>query len=567
MQVDRKGKFIRQTLYTLAGILFLILIFTIYFKVRVKIDPPQVQDINVEKLARIRVDTNVYKIGDNWVRKSKSGLWEMYLSGNSYELGLKNGIMNKELISYQEKAFVNRIKELIPSESYLKFLKYAIAWFNKDLDKYVPLEYQQEIYGISQSADPQFSFIGNNYDRILNYHAAHDIGHAMQNLNLVACTSFGVWDEYSADSALLIGRNFDFYVGDEFAENKIVAFYHPETGFDFAMITWGGMTGVVSGMNMEGLTITLNAAKSDIPFGARIPVSIVARTILQYASTIDEAYKIAAGTETFVCETFLTGSANDGFAAIIEKTPDTTVLYKSEFHFIIATNHLQHEAFSDQPENRENMENKTSVYRFNRVNELIKETKKFDYQGIAAVLRDQKGLTGKNIGTGNEKAINQLIAHHSVVFKPEEKLMWISTSSYQLGQYVCYDLKKIFGDSTNVDILNEIITDSLTIEADSFLYSTEYNNYKTFKDFVQNLKKNPEYISPEEVEHFVLLNPEYYNTYELAGDYFAGIGDKAKSADFYNFALSKEVSSATERTNIINKLSKLNSDTRHRNKK
>lgn len=567
MQTDRNGKYIRRTFFTLAGILTVILIATIAFKVRVKINPPSVPVVDTGKFMRIRVDSSAYKIGDNWARKSKTGLWEMYLSGNPYELGIKNGILNKELISYQEKAFIDRIKELIPSESYLKFLKYAIAWFNKDLDNYVPFENQQEIYGISQSADPQFDFIGNNYERILNYHAAHDIGHAMQNLNLVACTSFGVWDEYSADSALLIGRNFDFYVGDEFAVNKIVAFYNPETGFDFAMITWGGMTGVVSGMNIQGLTITLNAAKSDIPFGARTPVSIVARTILQYASTIDEAYKIAAGMETFVCETFLTGSAYDGCAAIIEKTPDTTVLYKSEFHFIIATNHLQHAAFNDQPGNRENMENETSVYRFKRVNELIKETKKFDYQSIASVLRDQKGLIGKNIGIGNEKAINQLIAHHSVIFKPTERLMWVSTSPFQLGQYVCYDLIKIFGSAANAVILNEIITDSLTIEPDSFLYSTECSSYKAFKNFVQQLKKNPDHFSPKEMEHFNLLNPEYYYTWELAGDYFAGIGDKAKSADFYNFALSKEVSSATERKNIINKLSKLNSDTRHREKK
>ncbi len=336
--------------------------------------------INTENFKRIQVDTNVYKIGNNWVRKSKTGLWEMYLSGNPYELGIKNGILNKELISYQEKAFIDRIKEIIPSKSYLKFLKHAIAWFNKDLDEYIPLENQQEIYGISQSADPDFNFIGNNYERILNYHAAHDIGHAMQNLNLVACTSFGVWDEYSSDSTLLIGRNFDFYVGDEFAKNKIVAFYHPETGFDFAMITWGGMTGVVSGMNMEGLTITLNAAKSDIPFGARTPVSIVARKILQYASNIEEAYKIAAGMETFVCETFLTGSDKDGYAAIIEKTPDTTVLYISPSHYIIATNHLQHSVFANHKLNQENIENETSVYRFNRVKELILKNQKFDYQ-------------------------------------------------------------------------------------------------------------------------------------------------------------------------------------------
>jgi isopenicillin-N N-acyltransferase-like protein len=567
MQAERKRKYIRRTFFTLTGILIAIIILIITFKTMVKINPPEVPAIITENFERKQVGTNAYKIGDNWLRKSKTGLWEMYLSGNPYELGIKNGRLNKELISYQEKAFIDRIKELIPSESYLKFLKYAIAWFNKDLDKYVPLDNQQEIYGISQSADTDFNFIGKNYERILNYHAAHDIGHAIQNLNLVACTSFGVWDEYSSDSSLLIGRNFDFYVGDEFGENKIVAFYHPETGFDFAMITWGGMTGIVSGMNMEGLTLTLNAAKSDIPFGARTPVSIVARKILQYASNIAEAYEIASGMETFVCETFLTGSAKDGYAAIIEKTPDTTVLFESQLNYIISTNHLQHSAFANHKLNQENMENETSVYRFNRVKELIAETQKFDYQSAASLLRNQEGLGNKNIGMGNEKAINQLIAHHSIIFKPEERLMWVSTFPFQLGQYVCYDLKKIFSEAEKFDITNEIVTDPLAIPADSFFYSNQYSNFKEFKKIVQKLKNNPTRISQPDIKQFVSLNPEYYRTYELAGDYFAGAGDKDKSADFYNFALLKEVSSAAERTKIYNKLSKLNSDTRYREKK
>ncbi len=539
----------------------------IAFKIMVKIEPPHVPLINTEHFRRIKVDTNVYTIGDNWIRKSTSGLWEMYISGNPYELGIKNGILNQELISLQEKAFIDFIKELIPSEGYLKFLKQAIAWFNKNLDDYIPLENQHEIYGISQSANPGFSFIGNNYDRILNYHAAHDIGHAMQNLNLVACTSFGVWDEFSSDSTLLIGRNFDFYAGDAFAKNKIVAFYHPETGFDFAMITWGGMTGVVSGMNMEGLTITLNAAKSEIPFGARTPVSIVARKILQYASNIEDAYKIAAGMETFVCETFLTGSAKDGYAAIIEKTPDTTVLYKSPLHYIIATNHLQHPVFANHDLNQENMANETSVYRFDRVNELIMRTQKFDYQSVSSLLRNQEGLGNKNIGMGNEKAINQLIAHHSIIFKPEQRLMWVSTQPFQLGKYVCYDLKKIFNEADSIDIINEIAIDSLTIQPDNFLFSNQFRNFNDFIKIRSKLKKDNSSISESELAYFISFNPEYYLAYELAGDHFAAQGNDIKSADFYNFALSKEISSATERRSIIKKISKLNGDSRNREKK
>ena len=136
-----------------------------------------------------------------------------------------------------------------------------------------------------------------------------------------------------------------------------------------------------------------------------------------------------------------------------------------------------------------------------------------------------------------------------------------------IGKYVCYDLKKIFDEAESLDIKNEVITDSLTISPDSFLFSKQFQDFNEYKVIAQKLKINPDQISQSDIEQFVSLNPNYFHTYELTGDYFAGTGDKVKSADFYNFALSKEVSSATERTNINNKLSKLNSDTRHREKK
>jgi hypothetical protein len=556
-------KILKALLKVLIILIIIILVLVVIFKITTKLNPPEVQNIEVENQQRITVDSNFYYINNSWLQKNKHELWEMYIEGEAYERGIINGKLTKELIYKQENAFVNQIKVMIPSESYLKFLKSFIAFFNRNINKHIINEYQKEIYGISQSASDQFDFIAPNYHRILNYHAAHDIGHALQNMNLVACTAFSGWDSRSADSSLIIGRNFDFYVGDEFAKDKIIMFCNPENGYNFMIVTWGGMIGATSGMNDQGLTVTLNAAKSDIPFSAATPISLVAREILQYASTIEEAFEIAKKRKTFVSESLFIGSANDGRTAIIEKSPDNQALFETHNNYIICSNHFQSEAMQ-KPEiiNAKPCKYATR-YRFKRVEELLNQNHKLNVNSVAKILRDQKGLKNENIGMGNEKAVNQLIAHHSIIFKPEELKVWISTSPFQLGKFICYDLNKIFAVASEIKEQKVIYENNLIIPADSFLYSDNYKNFNRFKDIriqIQTAIKtvtripNEDYLFNEIIE----LNPQYFETYIYLGNYFNKFNVYDKAVLAYKKALTKEIPNIYQRENILEKLKKLN---------
>ena len=411
----------------------------------------------------------------NLLRHSDSGLWELKVSGDAFERGEAIGALSSDLLYYQEKVFVDQIREMIPSDSYLKFLRFFIVLFNRNLGKNVPEEFRDEIYGISLSCTHEYDFIGTPYERQLNYHSAHDLGHAMQDYMLVGCSSFAGWGEYSADSSLIIGRNFDFYMGDKFARNKLVSFYQPEQGYKFASVGWPGMIGVLSGMNETGLTVTINAAKSAMPTASATPISILTREILQYASTIEEAYTIAQKRHTFVSESILIGSARDGKAAIIEKSPEKTALFTSANDLIICTNHFQSDAFSDDERNIENISTSDSPYRFARLQELISEDKPINPLKAASILRNRKGLKNADLEMGSEFAINQLIAHHSVIFQPEKRMMYVSTYPWQCGKYMAYDLQKIFSDS--VDFHHEIATEALTIPEDTIIYQKEFRQF------------------------------------------------------------------------------------------
>jgi predicted choloylglycine hydrolase len=545
-------KFFKIVAWLFGSFLLLIVLLIFYVRTVATIDEPIVP-VPVST-AEVNTIDSLSTVGKNWFRKSESGLYEMYVEGTPYERGEAIGKLSKDLIQYQEEVFNNQIHQLVKSDGYLAVLKYLVGWFNRNLDDNVNEEYRQEIYGVSRVASHEFDNIAPAYQRMLNYHAAHDIGHALQNMSLVACTAFATWDSASAGGSLIIGRNFDFYVGDDFAKNKIVAFYNPEKGHRFMMVTFGGMTGVLSGMNEAGLTVTLNAAKSEIPTGSATPVSLVAREILQYATTIDEAFAIASQRKVFVAESFLIGSAKDKRAAIIEKTPEAIDLYESGKDFVIGTNHFQSALLGATEINQEHMKKSASVYRHQRVEQLLTRNKN-TVANTASILRNQLGLNDQAIGFGNEKAINQLIAHHAVIFQPEKKLVWVSTTPFQLGKFVCYDLNKVFADPMTMN--HEIVEAGQEIPADSFMYTNDFKAAMKFNQYRFPFQSR----KGLNADSLVTWNPGSYLSYMLAADHYYDAGRFGEAKKLYDQGLSKEIATEQERdhmqkrlTNCIEKL-------------
>jgi isopenicillin-N N-acyltransferase like protein len=545
------GKIGRALLFILVAIIVIIGALVIYILSVSKIDPPEIADKSALKLERTQLDSTAYTLGNNWFRKSNSGLFELYVEGAPFERGVINGKLTKELVQRQEDIFTEQLRKMVPSEYYIKFLKHFVRFFNRKLSDHVAEENKEEIYGISFAADEKYNFIGTNYERILNYHAAHDIGHALQNMALVGCTSFGTWNDASEDSTLIIGRNFDFYVGDKFSEDKIVAFYHPQKGYNFMIITWGGFTGAASGMNDHGLTVTLNADKSAVPNASATPVSLVAREILQYATNIQQAWEIAQKHQMFVSESFLIGSAEDNRAAIIEKRPEGMDMYDPKKNFITCTNHFQGTKFSKAQENILQRDETASGYRFERLTELMNEKGKNTPQKTVDILRDHLGLHDRNIGVGNEKAINQFIAHHSVVFEPKKKLVWVSTAPWQLGEYVCYNLDSIFS-MHGLKYDHEVRDTSRTIPADPFIKTKDFTSFVAFRQMRADVMDGKEV----NVEKMISLDPEYFYAYQLAGDYEYKHKRYDSAIKYYETGLTKEIANKNEEMHMRKQIGK-----------
>ena len=525
------------------------------FKTNFKTPNVNNYSFEIPKVIQKNDTLRIYK--NNYLLKNKQNLWELYSQGNPYQLGLTSGALLEKLYKKQDSIFYQKINSFVPSQRKQKILFHFLKWFNRDIDKNIISEYQAELYGISHYSDTVFNRYIPAYQRSMYLHAAHDIGHALQDLMLVGCSSLVVWGDKTPDGKLLIGRNLDFYVGDDFAQNKLISFVKPSSGIPFMSVSWAGMIGVVSGMNYEGLTVTINASKSDIPFKAKTPISLLCREILQYASTLEEAVEIAKKRSVFVSENILVASAKDKKAIIIEISPRKIDVFESpNYDNLICTNHFQSDGYLSDKKNIKQIKETHSFYRYQKIQELLQKSNKISPEYMAEILRNTEGLNKKSLGYGNEKAINQLLAHHGIIFKPEEKLVWVSSSPYQLGEFVCYDLEKIFNSDFQGVISAQ--TQERNIPKSKFLSTKEYENYEKYRILEHKIETDlriNKIIDNQSVMQLENLNPDYWKAYFIIGKVLLQNKDK-RARIYFEKSLSLEIPYSDERQEVEKYLKK-----------
>ncbi|WP_428224401.1 C45 family autoproteolytic acyltransferase/hydolase [Flavobacterium sp.] len=499
----------------------------------------------------------VFKLSDTLVThpngflvKNDKKIWELHVSGSASARGMLAGALAEPLVKKQERIFFSKVAEFVPSKTKQWLLRNVLKWYNRKLYLNVTEEFKTEIYGLSMYTDAKYNYIAPPYLRSLYLHGAHDIGHAMQDLALVGCTSLAVWGDKSADGELLIGRNLDFYAGDEFAQDKVVTFVKPDKGIPYASVAWAGMVGVLSGMNKEGLTVTINAGKSKVPLVAKTPISLLTREILQYASTIEEAVAIAKKRPVFVSESIMVGSAKDKKVVLIEVSPKNFGVYEVEnTNQLLCTNHFQSTSYLSDKRNQEHIKESHSYYRMERMQELLQDNDKLTPAQMASVLRNKEGLHKMAIGYGNEKAINQLLAHHAVIFKPESRLMWVSSNPYQLGAFVAYDLNMVF-DQKEPKVATVA---SLEIAEDAFLKSETYKSYEKYRLMDRELDKvlaNKELLSDDFIANYVQANPNLWSVHYKLGTYWYQ-QKKYKEAEIaFQKALQLEITTLPDRKQV-----------------
>jgi predicted choloylglycine hydrolase len=429
------------------------------------------------------------------------------------------------------------VQGYVPQHWVMELLKNYVMYRNRHLSDFVPVDYRLEIYATTFGCKDNHPEEGNFYNRLLNYHAAHDVSYMMIDnpfITHAGCTAFGAWSNATVNGHLITGRNFDWEAAEVFSRDRVVEMCEPDGGIPFISLSWAGMAGVVSGMNRAGISVTVNGAPSALPKEIGTPVAMVARDILQKAHNLEESLKMLRAAKVFVSTIWLVGSRADGKFVVVEKTPDITNVREADGDSIVCPNHFETDGLKDGERNTNYMVEATSVSREARLKELIRLFHGTISAAQAAdFLRDRKLPGGLFAGDGHRGSLNAFIATHAVLMDLTVGIFWAASPPNQLGKFVAFDVN---------DFTHEL--PELTIAADETIASGEFERTRQAQKFLaygqRALKNKDAQAALDSAIQAEGLNPGFYQNSFLEGRALLGLNRKSEAAAAFEKALAEQ---------------------------
>jgi hypothetical protein len=156
--------------------------------------------------------------------------------------------------------------------------------------------------------------------------------------------------------------------------------------------------------------------------------------------------------------------------------------------------------------------------------------------------------------------LNQLLAHHGIVFKPNELKVWVSTNPYQLGAFVAYDLNEVFANREGNPASTSLSEKKLTIAKDPFILTQEYKDYEAYRSLesvVEVALENNNKVSSEQLSQLQTLNPTYWKAHYLAGKYYLQNNYDLAAMNAFEKAVVLEITTTPDREMVEKELKKL----------
>lgn len=476
--------------------------------------------------------------GRSWLDR-KGRLWHMHLEGSPEEIGDAHGQMAARLF--------RRIDERVDTMLGERFAAWLEPWAESTLLRWdyrgadetaLRSQDRREIAALAQAVpEPEDDGLPN-YHRLFLYQVFMDLGQRLDDV-IVDGAMFAVAPKPRQNAIdagnLIIGRTLTIDLGTDFEPDRVVSFYHPDGKYPFVSVGWAGLVGVVTGINARGIFVSVNPARTDEPREDGVALPIVLRQILEEADTIDQAVAILESTDLRTAGVVLIGDGVRREAVVMEMAPrakeENRVVRGEDDNVVWATDHMTRDPMASDAQNDRILRTTSSGYRYDRLEELLADTTKFDHINAVAVLRDRRGKNNEELGLGNRNALENMTTTHSVVIDATAMVMWVAEGPSTLGRYRAFDLRHLLARQGNRPAPLD------DVEADRLLYSEEYKDYQEALREIEHarylLARNLHEDALSSARVALALAPDVGDLHRLLGDIERDLGHPEEAIAHY----------------------------------
>jgi isopenicillin-N N-acyltransferase like protein len=254
------------------------------------------------------------------------GLPVLTVAGTPEEIGEQYGVLAIKNAPGIDALLANFLRDTKQEEAFE-----GIKVLSKSLKKNLPKDHLVEMDAAAKAAgrEPELLYFSNT---------VYDLSSGM------GCSTVIVEPGRSATGNTIFARNFDWMNSKGIDRHTLVVVWKPTGKKAFATITISPLSGCISGMNEDGLAVTINEihlkqSKDKSTFNWKgTPTLALYRRVLEECSTVAEAEALLRKAERTSTSCMTACDATGG--AVFEITPKTIVVRKAKNDVCCCTNHF-----------------------------------------------------------------------------------------------------------------------------------------------------------------------------------------------------------------------------------
>ncbi len=412
-------------------------------------------------------------VGAGWSSRERDIL-EAHLGGTPEEIGTQHGTLLYDHMVANEREVWEGFSAIVPFAPARVLMFDMGRLMHRNVAENFPIARRNEIAAEAKAFSPDpYADRLPTYERMISLHALYDISLGFEHSPLLGCSAFALSGKATADGHTLVARAFDFDAADVFDRDKAVFFVKPNGAIPFVSVSWPGLVGVLTGMNAEGVFVSVNGGRARDNETKGLPVIASLRDTLERAHGTAEATAILASQDVMVSHIVFVADGK-GNVAIVERAPHEKANVIQSFadpSRVSLTNHFEG-PMKDDPKNLAVRKSSTTVARKARLDELLPMVQDGSAtpSTMLAMLRDRTCAAGENgCALGDRRTIDALIATHGVVADTTTRILWVSAGPHLVGKFVGFDLRREF-DTTDPRSRAENVAD---LPEDPLLHDTK----------------------------------------------------------------------------------------------